>query len=451
MKQLLALLKSVDIIALLILHVFLYICLYLCGDLQKNIYAFLAIQTLIICSYTLLAIKLIGVAKLNPKWILGAFGIIYIILLIIPATLSSDVYRYFWDGMLTSKGINPYLFEPQNPAFVAFQNLPLYKILWWKELNTPYPPLAQLTFTGAYVAYLLAGNVGGKLVMSLPIFLLAFVAYKVMDKRFWAILILNPLLLFEAIHSAHINIGSATLVFLAFLAYEKKQYLWSALAIGMGIAVKTYPSIFAPIFVVWLVKDKKYTQAAMYCAVVFGVVGLTYLPYLFNTPYELLFNFATIQERFLFNQTLSRYILDFMAWVGIQAPANYYSLLGLSLIVFNTVLAWFVKGTKALILAGIGFMLLSPIMYPWYLTFMIPLIVYYAFKTEKLNSGKVFVVLLVTSFMMILLGLTYIYENRELSIEIRNLYLNRIANVEFITLVCGLIALGLKRFNLHRS
>src|ERR1044071_127469 len=67
--------------------------------------------------------------------------------------LSSDVYRYAWDGHVQSARINPYLYPPdakelewlRDPArFPGAQNI--YPDINRPNLPTPYPPAAEATY-----------------------------------------------------------------------------------------------------------------------------------------------------------------------------------------------------------------------------------------------------------------------------------------------------------------
>lgn len=60
-------------------------------------------------------------------------------------TLSTDIYRYLWDGRIAAQGINPYRYAPLAP-----QEKPL-RPHYWHIINhkwcvTMYPPLSQMAF-----------------------------------------------------------------------------------------------------------------------------------------------------------------------------------------------------------------------------------------------------------------------------------------------------------------
>jgi MoaA/NifB/PqqE/SkfB family radical SAM enzyme len=61
--------------------------------------------------------------------------------------LSSDIYRYVWDGCVQAAGINPYRYEPADPALARLRDTAIYpnsnRVTY---ARTIYPPVAQMVF-----------------------------------------------------------------------------------------------------------------------------------------------------------------------------------------------------------------------------------------------------------------------------------------------------------------
>jgi alpha-1,6-mannosyltransferase len=82
--------------------------------------------------------------------ILGVAAAMRIAVLAAPPFLSSDVYRYVWDGRVLAAGINPYRYIPTDPHLA-----PLRDAVIFPEINrgnyapTIYPPVAQAIFFAA--------------------------------------------------------------------------------------------------------------------------------------------------------------------------------------------------------------------------------------------------------------------------------------------------------------
>jgi alpha-1,6-mannosyltransferase len=61
--------------------------------------------------------------------------------------LPSDIYRYVWDGCVQAAGINPYRYEPADPALARLRDTAIYpNINRVTYARTIYPPVAQMVF-----------------------------------------------------------------------------------------------------------------------------------------------------------------------------------------------------------------------------------------------------------------------------------------------------------------
>jgi alpha-1,6-mannosyltransferase len=64
-----------------------------------------------------------------------------------PFLLSSDIYRYVWDGRVQAAGINPYRYIPVDPALTRLRDTAIYpNINRASYARTIYPPIAQAVF-----------------------------------------------------------------------------------------------------------------------------------------------------------------------------------------------------------------------------------------------------------------------------------------------------------------
>lgn len=74
-----------------------------------------------------IAMRLIGLARTPP--------------------LSTDVWRYLWDGRVTNAGISPYRHAPEAPEVSHLRN-ENWRHINFKHIPTIYPPAAELLFAG---------------------------------------------------------------------------------------------------------------------------------------------------------------------------------------------------------------------------------------------------------------------------------------------------------------
>ena len=68
-------------------------------------------------------------------------------LLFAPPHLSTDIYRYVWDGRVQGAGINPYRYVPEAPALEALRDEAVFPHINRRDYAvTIYPPAAQMLF-----------------------------------------------------------------------------------------------------------------------------------------------------------------------------------------------------------------------------------------------------------------------------------------------------------------
>ena len=61
--------------------------------------------------------------------------------------LSTDIYRYVWDGRVQAAGINPYAFVPADDALKSLRDAAIYPNINRADYAvTAYPPVAQMFF-----------------------------------------------------------------------------------------------------------------------------------------------------------------------------------------------------------------------------------------------------------------------------------------------------------------
>ena len=82
--------------------------------------------------------------------ILGAALAMRIVVLLAPPFLSSDVYRYVWDGRVLAAGINPYRYIPTDPQLAPLRDAEIFpEINRGNYAPTIYPPAAEAIFFAA--------------------------------------------------------------------------------------------------------------------------------------------------------------------------------------------------------------------------------------------------------------------------------------------------------------
>lgn len=168
-----------------------------------------------------------------------------------PPSLSTDLYRYRWDGRVQNEGWNPYAVAPTDPRLAPLRDYG-WSVMPVPEIPTMYPPLAQLFFRATW--RLLPDPVGFKL----P-FLLADLAVAAMLAG-WirstggrnyqvAIYAWNPLVVVEFASSGH-NDALAIAGVVATLIIIRRTPALSTLSLTAGALCKAFPAVLLPLALV---------------------------------------------------------------------------------------------------------------------------------------------------------------------------------------------------------
>jgi alpha-1,6-mannosyltransferase len=170
--------------------------------------------------------------------------------LLTPPFLSTDVYRYVWDGRVQAAGINPYRYIPAAPELAPLRDDAIYpRINRATYAPTIYPPAAQAIF-GA-VAAVSSTVVGVKLAMVAFEVLALLAMVRLLDLAGLArerILIYawHPLPVWEFAGNGHIDAAAIGLIALALLARIYGRATLTGMALGAAVLVKFLPIVLFP-------------------------------------------------------------------------------------------------------------------------------------------------------------------------------------------------------------
>ncbi len=298
-----------------------------------------------------------------PVWFVVAAGL-FLRIPWLPAapTLSDDVWRYLHDGRAQIAGVNPYRYAPAAPEALEYAG-PEHDLINHPELSTVYPPAAQVTFfTAAVLGPSLLAWKGILLIFELLLaagIVLVLGALGKPPGRV-AVYLLHPLPVIEFAGNGHVDaVAIATLVLAVGLLVERRR-LTSAIALAFSIAAKYLAAPVALFAARHLPRNER---------IGFLVVGaftliLLYAPYLGASPVGSLRTFAATFE---FNGSI--YALA----TTIAEPRTARLLLAACLAVLLGLLWWMRADTERATFVWIaGVLLMSPIVHPWYVIWLIP-------------------------------------------------------------------------------
>ena len=202
-----------------------------------------------------LAIRLV----LRRRWprstvwlVLGLALAMRAVLLTGPPVLSSDIYRYVWDGRVQAAGINPYRYVPADPTLARLRDDAIYSHVNRAEYaRTIYPPVAQLVFAavgrvwdgvGAMRLAMLAFELLGM------VCLLRLLVVAGLPRERLLIYAWNPLPLWSFASDGHVDAIAVGLLGLALLLRARHRDGWAGAALAAAALVKFFPVVLAPAF-----------------------------------------------------------------------------------------------------------------------------------------------------------------------------------------------------------
>jgi len=315
--------------------------------------------------------------------------------------LSSDVYRYVWDGIVQSAGINPYRYVPEANELSGLRDQAIYKNINSedKHWTSPYPPGAQMVFlaiakvgSNSVTVFKSAMSFFDLLTILLLMLVLARNGINPARAIFFA---WNPLVIIEGAHSGHIESIYVTFLALALFSWSNRKHTLTGVSLALATLVKFYPVLLLPAFLIAKPKNSdelndsgdkgvgsgirrlmNRANASILIAFLVTII-VAYLPYW--SAGEKLFAFVRgyVQEEG-FVQTGARYF--FLEAARTLVPISTIVFMTFAALCFGWLAlrqAWRVKrdaidvATGALCLIGTYLLLTTP-RYAWYYIWILP-------------------------------------------------------------------------------
>lgn len=289
--------------------------------------------------------------------------------------LSSDVYRYVWDGRVQAAGINPYLYLPSDPALADLRDDVVYVNMNRRDsARTIYPPVAEMLFYAITrvhdsVFAMRVAMVGFEALAIAA--LVTFLGWLSLPRARILLFAWHPLAVWEIASSGHLDGVVLAAIAGAFLAHERGRSRLAMALIAAAALVKIYPLALLPVF--W----RRWDWASL--ALVAGMILAAYAPYAAGAGWGVLGYLPgyIAEEGF---QTGDRFFLiDFLRRaLDVTLTAEMYlasagaGLIGLALwIVARGPFRGRRQAAAALLLAASATLVVSP-SYPWYFLWLLP-------------------------------------------------------------------------------
>lgn len=412
-----------------LINLICYWFLLAAGALPQQMSLFFKLQAILGIAYFLI---LYLIEKLPPQasahnaiffkkmemWILSAilaFALAYrIILLFDYPYLTDDIFRYIWDGRVWSHGINPFRFAPADPALIPIRDAIIYPQVNHPHIPTIYAPVLQLIFR--MVASISPSIFAFKL--SVVVFDCGTIFLLLLLLKHWQfalrrviIYAWNPLVIIEIAGSSHLDGIGVFFLLLGFYLFEKRHTIFSGIAFAAAIMVKFVPILLLP----FIVRKKNRNWTIIFLGSVTVTILLGYTPFL-NAGEALFKAMFIYADKWRFNDSIFYLIFNALDLALPDAVVKIYvhskgmmpdaetmrtmrtdliliASKGLTGVMFCYVLAclfrckaWKFSGQFTPDLLRIWIIIfgtlciLSPTLHPWYLIWILPLMV---FEREK--------------------------------------------------------------------
>lgn len=351
--------------------------------------------------------------------LLGAIGF-RAALVFSPPLLENSINRYIWDGVVTSMGINPFRYSPREimeardatkramypePQRTELLHLSIasrdefntayhFKYVTYPELRTIYPPLAQLYFGTAMVVkqgsqdtLKLFNAIVDLAALALVLALLLRMGH---DPNACIVYAWSPIVVKEFTNSGHVDVLAGFFTLAALLYVIGKRPALAGAAIAMGALVKVYPLVLGVVF--W----KRLGRVGLVVLAGVVLIGLTPQATETDLRYQ---GFAAYARHWEANSSLVSLVSHTLQFLRIEEPpptpgstkaatmparrlaSRVVSLAILALLLLRISMMPQETGDDLarMALYAVGAMILcSPVVLPWYVAWMCPLLALYA-------------------------------------------------------------------------
>jgi alpha-1,6-mannosyltransferase len=307
--------------------------------------------------------------------IVGFAVLFRLILVFSPLALSSDLYRYIWDGRVQTNGLNPYLYPPTAEELTTLRDTEIFPHINRPQVPTIYPPAAQMFFALIYAIF--PDSISGmKTVMVLGDFATMLLLIRLLhksghDANRVLVYAWSPLVIFELAGSGHVEALVLPFILLALLARMHGKPMLVGAALGIATLLKLYPVVLFPAL---------YRKRETSCLCAFGITLLLgYLPYVSGAGSKVLgflpMYFGAQED---FNVGLRYFLTAILALCTSSPRLIAMLLLTAGLLAVALVVSREEDFVRRMYVMAAAYVLLLPTSFhPWYLVWLVPFLCFY--------------------------------------------------------------------------
>lgn len=352
------------------------------SGLQRHVGVFLVVYAVAFALYAAAVFVVLRspVSRGALLWIVGAAVAARLVL--VPATpvMSTDVYRYLWEGREITAGFNPFAHAPEDPELSPLRDAD-YEGVTYKDMETIYPPVAQGVFALAALAHPKIWM--QKLVFVLfdiatVLLLLRLLRERGLDPARAVVYAWSPLAIFETGHSGHVDAVGVCFMVLAFVLIARPHRAtraWAFVAFALSFLAKYVVVVLAPFFAL----RRRY---ALWLVLAAAIVVAAFVPFV-GAGSKLFASLHTYSNEWRFNALAYR--LATSVW---DHPLAVRRILGAAALVCIVVAAR--RHDDVVRFAGIALgctLLAVPTLYPWYVIWIVPVLCVFPERSWILFTG----------------------------------------------------------------
>ncbi len=355
------------------------------------------VETAVLCGIAFFAATSSFAQLPSGRTIRATFWSVAILLRLIalPLLPGDDIWRYQWEGKVQNEGFNPYVLAPNDGRLVAVrEEFPAWSQINHRDFSAIYPPGTELIFAG--LSRVGAGTLAYKLLFAAAdlgaiALLLRLIGgrERYLDAAWYA---WNPLVVYSFAGAAHFDslmilpmlAGILCLVRSRAARESSAQWRWALLgaaALGVAISIKLIPLLLLPVCAFAI------GRRAWALGLSLGIPALLSLP--FGVPQVPIW------------QSLGKFIyvarLNDMFWWLIEEtfwPNPHQKNFSYNVVIITAVVVvslFFIRNWRRGLLWAMGTaLILSPVLHPWYVTWILPLAAWRRIDAWQVLSVTVF-------------------------------------------------------------
>jgi len=339
----------------------------------------------------------VDLKKQQILWVIGIGIVLRVLMLFSTPMLEDDFYRYLWDGAVAGNVVNPYKYSPEEVmrgdhvpeelTELAGESGDIIENINHPHLRTIYPPVAQAFFALSYWLDSWSLNIWRiiLIIMDLATLSLIFNALGILKlpSSFLIIYWWNPLLIKEIFNSGHLDVLIYPFILSALILASQSKFVRSTFSLIIAIGIKLWPVFLLPLIIRPVLSKPKQLLSIIVLAL--GTLAVIFMPMymagLDNSSGLVAYGqgWQNNDSAFKLLTYVSKFILEVLGFETFhKSYMTRFMVIALTgiwilYITFNRKYKETDLFTKSMFIVAFAF-LLSPTQFPWYYTWLLPLL-----------------------------------------------------------------------------